>query len=106
MKISDRYLVGTYRIRILLGALFAAVVADGIITEFLVSNGFATEGNPLLQFWVGKDEFLIIKLLGGLLAALYLWSIYQRHPKLSIWFSALCLAAYTSIILWNLLILW
>jgi len=30
------YFSGSYRIRIILGSLFAAVVADGIITKFLV----------------------------------------------------------------------
>ncbi len=93
-----------YRIRILLGALFAAVVADGIITRFLVHKGFAQEGNPFLSRWVGEDAFLVFKLLGGLLASLCLFLIYKRHPKLSIYCSTLFLAAYTSIILWNLLI--
>ena len=97
---------GSYRIRILLGSLLAAIVADGVITKFLVLNGFAYEGNPFLHFWVGEDVFLTIKLLGGLLAALYLWSIYKRQPRLSICCSSLFLTAYTFIIFWNLLILW
>jgi len=97
---------GSYRIRILLGSLLAAIVADGVITKFLVLNGFAYESNPFLHFWVGEDVFLTIKLLGGLLAALYLWSIYKRQPKLSICCSSLFLIAYTFIIFWNLLILW
>lgn len=100
------YFAGSYRIRILLGTLIAAVVADGVISKFLVEHGFAREGNPFLQFWIGKDEFLVIKLLGGLLAALYLWGIYKRNPKLSIACSSLFLTAYTFIIFWNLLILW
>ncbi len=106
MKTLGYYFAGSYRIRILLGALLATIVADGIITQFLVLNGFAVEGNPFLRFWVGKDVFLTIKLLGGLLAAMYLWSIYRRYPKLSIAFSSLFLVAYTFIVFWNLLILW
>ena len=100
------HFAGSYRIRILLGSLFATVVADGIITKFLVLNGFAAEGNPFLQFWVGEDVFLSLKILGGLLAILYLWSIYKRHPMVSIFCSSLFLAAYTFIIFWNLLMLW
>jgi len=106
METLRSHFAGSYRIRILLGSLFAAIVADGVITKFLVINGFASEGNPFLHFWVGEDVFLTIKLLGGLLAALYLWSIYKRHPKLSIGCSSLFLTAYTFIIFWNLLIFW
>jgi phosphoglycerol transferase MdoB-like AlkP superfamily enzyme len=97
---------GSYRIRIILGALFATVVADGIITKFLVSKGLAIEGNPLLGDWVNSDAFYIIKIFGALLALLYLWSIYRRHPMLSTAFSCLLLATYTFIVFWNLSILW
>ena len=106
METLKIYFAGSYRIRILVGSLFAAIVADGVITKFLVLNGFAIEGNPFLSFWVGKDVFLTIKLLGGLLAVFYLWSIYKRHPKLSISCSSIFLTAYTFIIFWNLFILW
>lgn len=99
------YFAGSYRIRIVLGALLACVIADGIITRFLVLNGLAIEGNPFLQPWVLEDTFLTIKLLGGMLAIMYLWGIYRRHPRLSIFFSSLCLAAYTFIVFWNLSIL-
>ncbi|MFC2033078.1 DUF5658 family protein [Chloroflexota bacterium] len=99
------YFAGSYRIRILLGALFAAIVADGIITRFLVYNGLAQEGNPFLVYWLLEDKLLSIKILGGLLAALYLWGIYRRHPKLSVCFSSIFLTAYTFIVFWNLNIL-
>lgn len=99
------YFADSYPIRILLGTLLATIVADGVITKFLVLNGFAYEGNPFLHFWVEQDEFLTLKLLGGLLAILYLWSIYKRHPRIAIFFSSLFLAAYTAIVFWNLLIL-
>ena len=97
--------ISSYQIRILLGSLFAAIVADGIITKFLVHNGFAKEGNPFLMYWVAEDKLLSIKILGGLLASLYLWSVYRRHPRLSIYFSSTFLVGYFFIICWNLLIL-
>ena len=99
------YFSGSYPIRIILGSLFAAVVADGVITKFLVHNGFASEGNPFLKHWVLEDKFLSIKILGGLLAVFYLWGINRRHPKLSICFSSILLAGYTFIVGWNLLIM-
>ena len=93
MDTPKGHFAGTYQIRILLGTLLAAVIADGVITEFLILNGFGAEGNPFLHFWVGKDVFLIIKSLLGLLAVLYLWKLYKRHPKLSISVSSLWLTA-------------
>lgn len=106
MKILKNYLpVSTYQIRILIGSLFAAIVADGIITMYLFHNGLAREGNPFLVHWVVEDKLLSIKILGGLLATIYLWSIYRRHPRLSIIFTSLLLTGYLFIICWNLLIL-
>ncbi len=105
MNALRNYFADSYPIRMVLGSLVAAVVADGIITKFLVSNALAYEGNPSLHLWVLRDTFLTLKLFGGLLAALYLWSIHKRHPKLAICFSSLCLVAYTFIVFWNLMIL-
>lgn len=95
--------ISSYQIRILIGSLFAAIVADGIITRFLVHNGFAQEGNPFLIYWVVEDKLLSIKILGGLLAILYLWSVYRRHPKLSISFTSVSLIGYIFILCWNFL---
>ena len=95
----------TYQIRILLGSLFAVIIADGIITNYLVQGKFAREGNPFLEYWVVEDKMLLIKILGGLLAALYLWNIYRRHPKIAVLFSSLFLLSYIVIISWNILIL-
>lgn len=97
--------ISNYKIRIIIGSLFAAVVADGIITKFLIDGSFAEEGNPFLKYWVVDDKFLLIKILGGLLGALYLWNINRRHPQVSIWLSSLLLAGYVFIIIWNLLVL-
>ena len=97
--------VRNYKIRILIGSLFAAVVADGIITKFLIDKGFAREGNPFLTDWVVDDKFLFFKILGGLLVALYLWNINRRHPRLSVWLTSIFLTGYLFIIIWNLFFL-
>ena len=99
------YFAGSYHIRILIGSLFATVVADGIITRYLVSKGLATEGNPFLGDWVHNNAFYTLKIFGALLACIYLWFISRRHPTLSIAFTCLLLAAYVYIVLWNLSIL-
>jgi hypothetical protein len=93
-----------YQIRILLGALFAAIVADGVITRHLVHNGLAREGNPFLEYWVIEDQLLSFKILGGFLAIFALWNIYRRKPIVSIIISSVFLAGYIVIICWNVLI--
>jgi hypothetical protein len=95
----------SYQIRILIGALFAAIVADGIITRYLVHNGFALEGNPVVVQWLVEDKLLSVKILGGILAAFYIWSIYRKRPRLSVIFTSIFLVGYLFIICWNLLIL-
>ena len=102
---KEYFPLGIYQIRILIGALFAAIVADGVITMYLFHNGLAQEGNPFMVHWVVEDKLLSIKILGGLLAVIYLWNIFRRHPKLSIAFSSVLLLGYLSIIFWNLSIL-
>jgi H+/Cl- antiporter ClcA len=96
---------GSYQIRILVGTLFAAIVADGVITRYLVHNGLAREGNPFMEYWVTEDKLLTLKICGGLLAVLYLWSVYRRHPRLSIIFTSILLTGYIFIVGWNLHIL-
>jgi len=105
LKTLKNYFAGTYQIRLLLGALVSTVVADGVITEFLVKNRFAIEGNPFLRDWVSRDTFLVMKLLCGLLAALILWDVYKRNPKSSVITASFFVVLYTAIIFWNVLIL-
>jgi H+/Cl- antiporter ClcA len=103
--IKNYFNASSYKIRILTGSLFAAIVADGVITRYLVHNGLAQEGNPFMQYWVAEDKLLTLKICGGLIAALYLWSIYRRHPRLSIVFTSILLTGYIFIVGWNLHIL-
>jgi len=87
-----------------LGMLIALVVADGLISKLLVKHGFAREGNPFLQYWIGEDVFLVIKLLCAVLAGLVLRNMYKRNPKLS-FISTVCFVIfYTLIVAWSLYI--
>ncbi len=102
MKLLENYFAGSRKIRLLVCTLAALILSDGLISMFLVSHGFASEGNPLLQIWVGEDIFLVIKLLGAFLVAVVLWDIYKRNPKLS-YISTLCFViSYTAIVFWSL----
>ena len=102
MKAIKSYFTGDYRMRLLVGTLIALVASDGIISRFLVTKGFGLEGNPFLKTWVHDENFLIIKLIGALLAGLILWDMYRQNPKLS-FITTLCFVIlYTVIVFWNL----
>jgi hypothetical protein len=99
---TKSYSTGIHRMTYLLGALVALVVSDGLISQFLVRHGLGREGNPFLETLVGKDTFLIIKVLGVLLCALILWDIYGRRPKLAVITTLCFVVLYGGIVLWNL----
>lgn len=92
------------RIKILLIVLVLLVIADGLISKFLIQHGFASEGNPFLQPLIGEDIFLAVKAGGGLLAAVILWDIYRHSPKLSLINSIVFVIFYTVIVGWSLYI--
>jgi hypothetical protein len=101
-KGTKSYFLRNSQMKILLGILVLLVTADGIISKFLVTHRLGIEWNPFLQTWVSDDKFLIIKLAGAVVAALIMWDIYRRNPKLS-FLSTLCFVTlYTGIIYWNL----
>ena len=102
MNTIKSYFTESHRIRYILGALIALVIADGLISQFLIRHGLAREGNPFLQTLVSEGNFLVIKTLGALLCALILWDIYKRRPKLAL-VSSLCFTVlYAGIVTWNL----
>ena len=90
--------------RYMLYTLFGLIVADGLITKFLVTNGHALEVNPFLQAWVGQDLFLAIKVSGAFLVTLLLWIKYNAKPKLIYTITAVFVVFYTSIVFWNLFV--
>ncbi len=90
--------------RLTLYTLFGLITADGLLTNFLVTNGHALEVNPFLQAWVGQDIFLAIKVSGAFLVTLLLWIKYSRKPKLIYGITVVFLALYTGIVFWNLFV--
>ena len=86
----------------LLAAMMGLVIADGLITQFLVDGGIATEGNPIMRPLVDDIWFIIVKALGAILCSLILWDIYKRRAKLAL-ISTSCIAGcYGIIVIWNL----
>jgi hypothetical protein len=77
-------------------------IADGFLTNALINSGIAREGNPVLMDVAGGTRFMVIKILGVLLAVLILWDIHRRHPRLAFWVSSVFLLIYAGIVSWNL----
>jgi len=104
LKVPQRFSVKSRTMRLALYTLFGLIAADGLLTQFLVTNGHALEVNPFLQAWVGQDLFLAIKVSGAFLATLLLWIKYNTKPKLIYTTTAVFLVFYTGIVFWNLFV--
>jgi len=90
------------RVEYLLGTLLSLVVADGLISQFLIKNGLGHEANPFLRVLVMENDFLIIKMCGAILCVLILWNIARRLPRLIFIFSTCFVGLYTAILFWNI----
>ena len=97
------YSVTLRRVEYLLGTLLSLVVADGIISQFLIKSGLGQEGNPFLKILVEDSNFLVIKMCGAIICVLILWNIAKRLPKLVFIFSSCIVALYTAILFWTAL---
>ena len=85
----------------LLSLLVVFVISDGLLTQFLINDGRAREGNPFLQPLVGDVGFIILKAAGALLCAFILWDIYRRYPRVAVIATSCFVVAYGVIVLWN-----
>ena len=90
--------------RLILYTLFGLIVADGLLTQFLVTNGHALEVNPFLRAWVSQDSFLAIKVSGAFLATSLLWIRDNAKPKPVYIITVVFLAFYTGVVFWNLFV--
>ena len=91
---------------VLLGTMIALVVADGLISQYLIVNGLAREGNPLLQIWIHDELFLGLKLAGAFFAALAIRIIHKNRPNLSFSITLCFVVFYTGLVFWSLIIFW
>ena len=101
-KTAGTSFTGVRRIRGLLGTMFALIVADGLITNYLMVQGLGTEWNPFLQALAGQEHFLAIKIAGALISALILWDIYRKRPQLAIISTLFIVVLYMGIVYWNI----
>ena len=99
---ATKVIVRARQMRYLLYVLFGLIVADGILSDFLVSRNLGREWNPLLSALMGGEQFMLVKVCGALLVILLLWKIYTRRPGMAVVGSLCSLVFYTAIIYWNL----
>ncbi len=85
----------------LLIILVCLVVLDGLITEYLIDGGNASEANPFLESLVGEPAFMILKAAGALFCAFVLFDVYRRFPKTAMVVTWIAVAGYLAIVLWN-----
>jgi hypothetical protein len=104
LKVPKSFRIENRTARYILYTLFGVIVADGLITQFLVTGGHGSEGNPFLTAWVGHGWFLAIKVSGAFLATLLLWINYNARPRLIYIVAVVFLVFYTAILLWNLFV--
>jgi hypothetical protein len=77
--------------------LFALNFIDAVLTIYWVRNGFASEGNQIMAYFLdmGNAPFLAVKIAVGAAAALVLWHWrYLRIAKLGL---SLALAVYVGL---------
>ena len=104
LKVPEFLHIESRTVRYVLCVLFGVIVADGLISQFLVTGGYGSEGNPLLMSWVGRESFLAIKIAAAFLVTLFLWIKYNANPRLVYMVAVVALGFYTIIVYWNLFV--
>lgn len=104
LKFPESLHIESRTVRHTLYVLFGIILADGIISQFLVTGGYGSEGNPFLMSLAGGKSFLAIKIAGAFLATLFLWIKYNARPKLIHTVAVVALGFYTAIVYWNLFV--
>ena len=89
-------------VRYTLYVLFGIIVADGLLSQFLVTSGYGLEANPLMAPLVGGESFLAIKISAAFLVTLFLWIKYNTRPRRVYTVTVVALGLYTTIVYWNL----
>jgi len=96
------YFSGIHRIIYILGALVVLTIADGVITNYLINSGLASEANPLMKNLAGDAGFIALKVVSAMVCAVILWDIYKRWPKAALVAIWCFIAVYAVIVSWNI----
>ena len=88
--------------RYLIGILACLVVADGLISNHIMSNGVGTESNLIIESIVGQTSFVLIKVIAAIISAMILWKVFKKHPRAGLVYIIFFVIIYTGILWWNL----
>ena len=102
-RVQNKAATQNRNLKLLWGALFALILADGLITEFAVTNDVGYEANPILADMLGSHKFFFFKLLGAILVILFLRNISKKHYKVGLISSYFAVILYMVVVFWNLL---
>jgi hypothetical protein len=92
----------SYIIYIVLATL---VIADGVITNYLINSGLAYESNGFISSYAGTNKLLLLKIVGVISAILILYKISLKHKKLAQYTTLSFSVIYGLIVIWNISIL-
>ena len=95
-------LLDSLRFPYVLMLLFTLMLADALITEYLVNSGLASEGNPFMQGPLSGGYFMPVKIIGAWLSALILASIHRHNPKLAAAVAWAFVVVYCVTVYWNI----
>jgi hypothetical protein len=104
LKVPSFLRIESRTVRYTLYVLFGIIVADGLLSQFLVTGGYGLEANPLLAPLVGGESCVSIKISAAFLATLLLWIKYNTRPRLVYTITVVALGFYTTIVYWNLFV--
>jgi hypothetical protein len=101
-EIGIDLLLDSVRFPFVLMLLAGLMLADGLITEYLVISGLTLEGNPFMQGPLAGGYFMPVKIAGAWLSALILSSIHRHAPKIAAAVAWVFIAVYAGIVYWNI----
>jgi len=93
---------GMLRFRFVLLLLLSLILADGVITEYIVYSGLGSELNPIMQQFLNEGHLIAIKIIGGFLCTFLLWDINRNNRAKAMVVSLLFIAFYTGVVYWNI----
>jgi hypothetical protein len=75
-------------------------LTDAVMTQILVGNGLAREGNPLMRELVGSGQFILFKLGVIIISCIVLWQLYKIFPRVTK-IAALTIICFYCVVLWS-----
>ena len=85
----------------LLVLLVSVMSIDGIMTFWALTGGLAREWNPIVAPIAGDWHFILLKVVGAIVCAIALWTVYKSFPRIALIGANYVVAFYVAILAWN-----